>query len=189
MLSRNGSISAILERQDCFQSGFLPPELLTTGQLLVISSQSHGGLFIRKPFYMDFAGPGSAIGCSFDISATAVYGIGSIHVTFPQGQRDRQQAYRDRTTYSDRIAQITRQADPDQRATLLVHSLCQWVGSEQARQLPCEWLAQVVGVHPQRIQLAWDRRWVRGQSVRSFSSLTHGQKALAPDQSSLSLLT
>jgi hypothetical protein len=48
---------------------------LTRGHVLAIDPDSLGGLLLVKAFYVDFAGPGAAVGGEFDQDCTAVYAI------------------------------------------------------------------------------------------------------------------
>ncbi|MBW4518965.1 MAG: hypothetical protein KME16_04590 [Scytolyngbya sp. HA4215-MV1] len=138
--------------------GFLPIDSLKSGQVLRLAPHCPGGLIIQKPFFADFAGPGAAVGSSFDIECKAVYAIGKIQLLPARSFDERQHSYQKRIEYTQSLTEIASTLSPLHRAHLIVNQLCQWLGIEEARKVPIELIAQMVGVLPRTVILAWRQR-------------------------------
>jgi hypothetical protein len=127
---------------------------LTSGQILTIAPDSMGGLLLIKPFYVDFAGPGAAVGGEFDRNCTAVYQIGTVRFQPLPTQRDRDDAIKTRITYAEQLSAILDVPHPLQRGRLIVEQLANWLPGNLSLTIPTEYIAALV-VLPQTIQFAW----------------------------------
>lgn len=140
------------------QKKFHPSALLhrlTSGHILMITPDSQGGLLLVKPFYVDFAGPGAAIGGEFDRSSTAVYPIGNIHFQTSLNQRDREDAIQTRITYVEQLSTILDNAHPLHRARLITRYLTDCLPGNLSLTIPAELIAGLAGVLPDTVRFAW----------------------------------
>lgn len=144
---------------------FLPLDSLKSGQVLRLAPGCQGGLILQKPFFADFAGSGAAVGSSFDIKCKAVYAIGQIQLLPARSFHERQQAYQKRIEYTQSLTEIASTLSPLHRAHLIVNQLCQWLGVEQAKKVPVELAACMVGVLPRTIVLAWRQRPAQAHTI------------------------
>jgi hypothetical protein len=134
----------------------LPLDLLSSGQVLSISQDCQGWLILQKPFYAEFVGPGAAVGGSFDIQCKSIYTIGTVQFDLPADHGERRKAFQHRIEYIQRIQDILLEDAPISRADKLIHQLCAWVGLEDARGIPLEIAARLIGVMPKNIEIAWN---------------------------------
>ncbi len=163
---------AVLKSKTSFTRSPLPVSFLQEGKLLFLAPEYQGGLILQKPFYTDFVGPGAAIGSSFDRCCTAIYPLGVVNFRIPTAANERQQAFRNRIRYSDRLAEIASIQPVSRRAALIVAQLCEWVGVEEAQKIPLALIAQMAGVSTKTIQMTWEQRADHCQFV--------APKAIAP---------
>ena len=134
-----------------------PIQLLRSGQLLSLTTDCYAGLILQKPFYAEFVGPGAAVGSVFDMHCTSVYTLGSVEFWVPSNRTERQEAFQKRVTYIESLQKITLEQSPLRRAFLIVGQLCQWVGTKEASQVSHELIAQMVGVLPGTVAIAWQQ--------------------------------
>lgn len=121
---------------------------------LAIAEDCQGGILIRKAFYNDFIGPGAAIVCRLDLKGT-LQTVGEVKFQPLQTSAERQQALLRRVAYLRTLANIARSPVPLRRSCQIVEQLCQWVPEAAARSLPAEAIADLVGVTPTAVKLAW----------------------------------
>lgn len=134
---------------------FLPLQLFNSGQLLRIPSNCSGGLILQLTHHAEFVGAGAAVGSSFDIKCVSVYTVGDVQLDVPATFAERKQAYHKRIGYMQRQQKITAMRAPLQRAYLIIRQLCLLLDVDQVRTIPDDLLAQLVGVFPKTIALAW----------------------------------
>ena len=135
----------------------VPLDLFKSGQLLVLKPNCRGGLIIQKPFYADFVGPGAAVGGSFDIQCTSVYVIGEVEFDVPATYEERQQAFQSRIAYIQKLEEILSVSSSIHRACLMIRQLSLWLGVSHVRRIPLELIAQLGGVLPKTVSVAWQR--------------------------------
>ncbi len=136
----------------------LPISLLQSGQFLMVSPKSRGGLMIQKPHYIDFAGPGAAVGSSFDTSCVAIYPMGDVRFCIPEDAQERQQAFYKRIAYSQRLMDIAKEPSSLRRAHRIVQQLRAWIGPVATPRIPLELIAGMAGVLPRTVAIAQQRR-------------------------------
>lgn len=136
------------------QASSPPLQLLKSGQLLSLTADSQGWLLIQKPYFAEFAGPGAAVGGSFDIKCTSVYVIGNVKFQVPETHAERQQSYQQRITYIEQLQEITSDPSPLSCAHTMVNQLNQWCGVDEVKNIPNEWIAQLIGALPQTVAAA-----------------------------------
>lgn len=151
----------------------LPLDLFKSGQLLVLKSNSRGGLIIQKPFYADFVGSGAAVGGSFDIQCTSVYVIGEVEFDVPASYEERQQAFQTRIAYIQKLEEILSVSSSIHRACLMIRQLSLWLGVSHVRRIPLELIAQLGGVLPKSVSVAW--RQLSTRNVAQTSELRVAQ--------------
>jgi hypothetical protein len=93
---------------------------LQRGQLLSLDAASWGGLIILKTFYVDFAGPGAAVGGEFDRHCTAVYAIGQVQLQIPSNRADQEQVLLHRIAQASSLAKIANIPGTLQRSCRIV---------------------------------------------------------------------
>lgn len=128
---------------------------LKSAHLLTLSPDSPGGLLIVKQFYVDFAGPGAAVGGELDRDCTAVYAVGVVRCQMPLTLRDRQESIYTRMSYTERLAEILDVAVPVRRSSLMMEQLANWLPGNLALTIPAELVAGLVGVLPTTVRLVW----------------------------------
>ncbi|MGI0487288.1 hypothetical protein ACN4EK_17735 [Pantanalinema rosaneae CENA516] len=142
----------------------LPLQQLGSGQLLCIVPNFQVGLILQQPHYAEFVGVGAIVGGSFDIKCKSIYAIGKIDFSVPTTYRERQRGFQLRINYMKQQQAITAVSSPLKRACLIVQQLCSWIGTTEARQIPCHLVAQLVGVLPGTVETAW-QCYQRGDRV------------------------
>jgi hypothetical protein len=134
----------------------LTPEAIVTqlraGQFLVVSSRRRNGLILYKSYYADFAGPGAAIGGSFDQTCEAVIPVGNLALVVPTSYEDRQTAYKIRLQWIRLMKRFTHSPVAEERARKVLEQFEQYFDQETVRQISDETLANLVGVLPQTVQ-------------------------------------
>lgn len=137
----------------------LPPAFLQAGSFISLAPDCQGGVVLQKPFYTDFAGPGAAIGGRFDETCTAIRIIGTVKFQVLSTHAECQQALQARLGYIERLCSIASSPCALYRAALMLNQLCDWVGIYEASEIPPAWVAQLAGVQPKTIELAWKKYW------------------------------
>jgi hypothetical protein len=128
--------------------------LIESGKFLSLAPECCGAVLLQKPFYLDFAGPGAAIGSRFDRHCTAVYLIGTLKFSESITASERQLALQRRMAYAKQLEAIARMKAPFARARSIQHHLNQWLGIQEAKTIPDAWVAQLVGLQPETIAFA-----------------------------------
>jgi hypothetical protein len=125
---------------------------------LAIATDCQGGLILQKPFYAEFVGPGAAVGGVFDIQCTSAYVLGNVQFLELTTYAERQQAFQKRIALIEKFQEaVLVEASPLHRACLIVNQLYQWFGVDETKRIPNELLAQLVGVLPGTIAIAWQQ--------------------------------
>jgi hypothetical protein len=135
----------------------LPLHILETGKMLAIASTCDGWLILKKPFYTELIGPGAAVGGSLDAQCQAAYIIGGVALSTPKTPKQRQHALQQRQRYCTILQEIAQQKPSSERARLLIQQLNEWLGSDYAQSISPELAAQLIGVLPETIAIAWQR--------------------------------
>jgi len=128
---------------------------VTSGHVLALSPDAIGGLILVKPHYVDFAGPGAAVGGEFDRECIAIYAIGQVRLQTLLTQRDREEAIHIRITYVEQLSAILDIPQASQRSQLILAQLTTWLPGNLAVTIPAELAAGLAGVLPRTIELAW----------------------------------
>jgi len=128
---------------------------LTNGHVLAIAPDSVGGLLLVKPHFVDFAGPGAAVGGEFDRNCIAIYQLGSVRFQALLGQRDREEAIQTRLTYAEQLSVILDVPHPLQRGCLIIEQLSSWLPGNLSLTIPETLIAGLAGVLPRTVQMAW----------------------------------
>jgi hypothetical protein len=136
---------------------YLPLDLFKSGQMLALKRECQGGLIIQKLFYADFVGPGAVVGGCFDIQCTSVYAIGKVEFDAPATYAERQQAFQKRIAYVEQLKEILLVPSSIERACAIIRQLSLWLGANQVRRIPCELIAQLGGLLPETVALAWQQ--------------------------------
>ncbi len=140
------------------QTSSPPLQLLKSGQLLALTTDCQGALLIQKPYFAEFAGPGAAVGGSFDIKCTSVYVLGVVKFQAPASLSERQQAFQQRMGYIKQLQEITSEQTPLRRARAMVNQLNQWCGVDEVRNIPNEIIAKLIAVLPETVAIARQQR-------------------------------
>lgn len=131
------------------------PEILGTlqrGELWMINARRKNGLILRKPYHVDFAGPGAIIGGLFDQEVVDIIPVGSLSLLRPEQSSERQKAYLIRRQWVKLLKQITDKPIPEQRAQVILNQFENWFDLETAAQLSDETFALLIGVLPQTVR-------------------------------------
>jgi hypothetical protein len=127
-------------------------EQLHQGQLMMINSRKRNGLILIKPFYAEFAGPGSAIGGAFDLNCRAVISVGDLSIGEPTSQEERQKAYLIRRQWIRLAQQITDNPQPRDRVRMMLQQFENYFTLETVKAVPNEAFAMLVGVLPRTVR-------------------------------------
>lgn len=150
----NTDFVSLLNQQVNSASAQVPLSFFNSGQFLSLTSDCQGGIILQKRFYADFAGPGAAVGSSFDVDCTSVYVIGTVKFCASSIYSERQQAFEKRMAYSMRLQEIAGLEVPSQRAFWILDQLYHWVGSQETQKIPDELVAMLAGLLPKTVELA-----------------------------------
>ncbi len=142
---------------------------ITSGQLFEITPDSQGALLLVKGFYVDFAGPGAAVGGEFDHTCTAVYVLGSVQLRPLQPQHDRGDAIQIRLTYAEQLAAIAALPNAKHRAQQIVHQLTDWLPGNLSFLVSEDLAAGLVGVLPTTIRWAWQANQSAQPSTKAIA--------------------
>ena len=152
-----------------------PVELLKSGRLMNLANNQSSGLIIKKPYYAEFVGPGSAVGGMFDIQCTTLYALGNAEFEVPSTQIERQQAFQNRITDIETLQEFCQQDSPLQRAVSLLQFLAERFPLEEIQMISNDVLAQLVGVLPSTIVAAWQAQsQPQLESLRAHQPVTAG---------------
>jgi hypothetical protein len=121
-------------------------------ELLVISSKRKNGVIIYKPYYAEFAGPGSLIGGSIDADLINILSVGELGINFPETAKERIAAYLMRRQWNRLIKQITDEPNPLERSQLILNQFEHWFDKQTMEAIPDAAFGLLVGVFPQTIR-------------------------------------
>lgn len=124
------------------------------GQVWVINSRRRNGLILYKPFHAEFAGPGAAVGGSYDQDCRLVIPVGNLVLARPESHNDRQNAYLIRRQWIKLTQQFTDQSSPAQRAQMILNQFETYFDQQTIARVPDEAFAMLVGVLPYSVRMA-----------------------------------
>lgn len=127
---------------------------LHNGQLMVVNARKRNGLILYKDYHAEFAGPGAAVGGSFDLTCQRVLPVGNFSLTEPESPEERQKAYLIRRQWVRLTKQLTEDPEPLQRAQKILTQFEAFFDDQIVAQLPDEAFARLVGVLPQTVTIA-----------------------------------
>ncbi|WP_414552665.1 hypothetical protein [Anabaena sp. CCY 0017] len=125
--------------------------LLHSGKTLVVNSRKRNGLILFKRYHAEFAGPGAAVGGSYDTDCEMVLPIGNLSLLTPESHEERQKAYLIRRQWIRLIKQITENPLPQQRVQKILDQFEQYFPLPVVAQMPDIVFALLVGVLPQTV--------------------------------------
>jgi hypothetical protein len=137
---------------------------LNSGRLLMLDTNSRGGLIICKRHHAELAGPGAAVGGLCDIDCGRVIPFGDVSIVSPQSYEHRQKAFVMRQKWFRFTQKAMENPVPLQRAHSILFLIEKYFGTRAVDQLPDEILAQLVGVLPKTITM------VRQAKARQLAS-------------------
>jgi hypothetical protein len=126
---------------------------LHSGKLLVVNARRRNGLILYKEYHAEFAGPGAAVGGSFDMTCHRVLPVGNFSLTEPESEEERQKAYLIRRQWIRFTKQVTEDPEPMQRAQKILTQFEAFFDDQAIAQMPDEAFALLVGVLPQTVHL------------------------------------
>ncbi len=127
---------------------------ISSGKLLVVNSRRRNGLVIYKPYYAEFAGPGSAVGGYFDADCQGVVPVGDLSLVTPGSYEERQNAYLIRRQWIKLTQKFTDNAVAVQRAQMILNQFENYFDAKAVAELSDEAFALLVGVLPQTVRAA-----------------------------------
>lgn len=119
----------------------------------MVNSRRRNGLILFKRFHAEFAGPGAAVGSSFDLDCQHILPVGDLSLVTPKNQEERQKAYLIRRQWIRLTQQFTDNPSSIQRAQMILNQFENYFGAETVMKLPDDAFAQMVGVLPQTIEI------------------------------------
>ena len=130
---------------------------LQQGKLWMINARRKNGLILRKPYHVDFAGPGAIIGGVFDKDVIGIIPVGHLSLLKPEKSSERQKAYLIRRQWVKLLKQITDKPLSEQRAQVILNQFENWFDVTTAESLSDETFALLIGVLPQTIRRVRNR--------------------------------
>lgn len=130
---------------------------LSSGELWVVNSRRRNGLILFKEFYAEFAGPGAAVGGSFDLDCKQVIPLGTLSLIQPDDPEDQQKALRIRLQWIRLTQNFTDKADPYDRAQMILEQFKNYFDQSIVEGVPDEAFAMLVGVLPCTMRIARGR--------------------------------
>lgn len=127
---------------------------LHSGEVLVVNRNKRNGLILYKSYHAEFAGPGSAVGGTFDNDCQRAIPVGNFSLVVPDSYEARQTAYKTRRQWIMLTKQLADKPDPLERAEKLLLQFEAFFDAEMVAQLPDDVLGSLVGVLPQTMALA-----------------------------------
>ncbi len=120
-------------------------------QLWVVNSRRRNGLIVVREFHAEFAGPGAAVGGDLDSDIVKVIPIGKLSLLEPDSHESQQNAIKIRLQWIRLTQNFTDQANPDDRARMILEQFKTYFDQETVDSVPTEAFALLVGVLPQTI--------------------------------------
>jgi hypothetical protein len=118
------------------------------GELFAVSSRRRNGVILRKPYHMEFAGPGAVVGGVFDRDCQSLIPVGKLSLDRLESSEEQHRAYLIRRQWVLLIKQLTEHPDPQERARMILNQFENYFDSASIAQLSDEVFAQLVGVLP-----------------------------------------
>ena len=125
-----------------------------SGQIWMVSSRRRNGLILYKEFHAEFAGPGAAVGGSYDQDCRRVMPVGNFSLIRPESHEERQKAYLTRRQWIKLTQQFTDQSSPLQRAQMILNQFETYFDQQTIARIPDEAFALLVGVLPYSVRMA-----------------------------------
>ena len=119
-----------------------------------MNSRRRNGLILYKRFYTEFAGPGAAIGGSFDSDCEAVIPLGNLSLVLPDSAEEQQKALRIRLQWIRLTQNFTDRPNAIERAQMILEQFKNYFDQTMVDAVPNEAFALLVGVLPQTIHRA-----------------------------------
>lgn len=126
---------------------------LQSGQLFRVNGTPGNALVICHRHHAELAGPGAAVGGSFDVDCRRVIPVGKVSIVYPASRSDRRKAYATRQQWIVFTQKAMEDLVPLQRAHKILILLHKYFDPQVIDQLPDEAIAQLVGVFPKTIGL------------------------------------
>lgn len=126
---------------------------LQNGKFMIVNARRRNGLILYKQFHAEFAGPGSAVGGTFDMACQRVLPVGNFSLLDPESDEDRQKAYLIRRQWIRFTKQVTEEPQPIQRAQKILTQFEAFFDAQTVAQMPDEAFARLVGVLPQTVHM------------------------------------
>lgn len=127
-------------------------EQLQQQKLLVVNPRRRNGLILYKSYHAEFAGPGSIVGGVGDLDCCAVLPVGDLDLLTPTAAEERQRGYLTRRQWIQLTRKITEQAQPKQRAKMILEQFEHYFNAKAIAKIPDEAFSLLVGVLPQTIR-------------------------------------
>jgi hypothetical protein len=127
---------------------------IQTGQVWVVNHRRRNGLILYKKFHAEFAGPGAAIGGSYDQDCQQVIPVGNLSLVRPESHKEQQDAYLIRRQWIKLTQQFTDQSSPLKRAQMILNQFETYFDQQTIARIPDEAFAMLVGVLPYSIRIA-----------------------------------
>ena len=118
----------------------------------MVNRNRKNGLIVYKQHYAEFAGPGAAVGGSYDLDCQKVVSVGNLSLVYPETSEERKDAYLIRLQWIRLTQQLANHENPLQRAHKTIDQFENFFNTEIIAQLPDEALALLVGVFPDTVR-------------------------------------
>jgi len=127
-------------------------EQLQQQQLMIVNPRRRNGLILYKSYHAEFAGPGSIVGGVGDLACREVLPVGDLDLLVPAAADDRQRGYLTRRQWIQLTRRITEQAQPEQRAKMILEQFEHYFDAKAIARIPDEAFSLLVGVLPRTIR-------------------------------------
>lgn len=126
---------------------------LQSGQLFRVNGPPGNAIVICHRHHAELAGPGAAVGGSFDVDCRRVIPVGKVSIVYPASRSERRKAYAIRQQWIVFTQRAMEGWVPLQRAHNILILLEKYFDPQVIDQLPDEAIAQLVGVFPKTISM------------------------------------
>ena len=124
---------------------------LQSGQLFRVHCTPGNAIVICHRHHAELAGPGAAVGGSFDVDCRRVIPVGKVSIVYPASRIERRKAYAIRQQWIVFTQKAMQGWVPLKRAHIILILLEKYFDPQVIDQLPDEAIAQLVGVFPKTI--------------------------------------
>jgi hypothetical protein len=132
----------------------MKPIPFDSDDLRMVNSRRRNGLILFKGYHAEFAGPGAAVGGTFDRNCHLALPLGNLSLLYPESLDDRQRAYALRRQWIRLIRKITEEPMPIKRAQMVLNQFQYYFDAQTMAQLPDEAIALLIGVLPPTVRMA-----------------------------------